>query len=284
MPDELPDHANADQTAYWNASAGETWAALQDRLDRQIDPLGRRAIAALSPLVGEAVLDVGCGCGQTSLELAGWVGGSGRVLGLDVSRPMLTVARQRAAPAEAVQPEFIEGDAQTYAFKPGSFDAAFSRFGVMFFSEPSVAFANIRSALRGGGRLAFVCWRGLADNDWMRIPLAAGLQHLAAPPAPDPFAPGPFAFSDPARVTAILSEASFEDIVIEAHDQKIGAGDLDETVATALKVGPLGALLRETPEHRDAIVATLGDTLRPYLTPQGVMMNSATWIVRAHSR
>ena len=196
----------------------------------------------------------------------------------------MSVARQRAAPPEAVQPEFIEGDAQTYAFKPGSFNAAFSRFGVMFFAEPSLAFANIRSALRGGGRLAFVCWRGLAENDWMRIPLAAGLQHLAAPPPSDPLAPGPFSFSDPARVTAILSAAGFEDTVIEAHDQQIGGGDLDETVATALRVGPLGALLRETPERRDSIVATLREALGPYLTPQGVMMNSATWIVRARNR
>ena len=284
MSDESTARMNSDQTAYWNAAAGETWASLQERLDRQIDPLGRRAMAALRPKAGEAILDVGCGCGQTSLELAEKVGASGRVLGVDVSRPMLAVARERAAASAVPQTEFLEADAQTYAFPAAHFDAAFSRFGVMFFGEPSVAFANIRSALRGGGRLAFVCWRGLAENDWMRIPLAAGLQHLAAPPSPDPLAPGPFAFSDSAHVTAILSAAGFEDIVIEAHDQKIGTGDLDETVATALKVGPLGALLRETPERRDAIAATLRDALRPYLTPQGVMMNSATWIVRARNR
>ncbi|MDF2901645.1 MAG: SAM-dependent methyltransferase, partial [Phenylobacterium sp.] len=195
----LQSTANADQIAYWNNAAGETWAALQDRLDRQIEPLGLRAIEAGAPQPGERVLDIGCGCGQTSFELARRVGPSGRVLGVDISAPMLEVARQRAAGA-AANVSFIEADAQTHAFQNGGFDLAISRFGVMFFDDPTAAFRNIGAALRPGGRLSFVCWRPMLENAWMATPLFAAMPLLPPLPPPDPAAPGPFAFADPERV------------------------------------------------------------------------------------
>ena len=253
---------NADQIAYWNALAGETWAELQERLDAQIQPLGARAMAALAPRPGEWLLDIGCGCGQTTAALAEAVGPSGGVLGLDISRPMLAVARRRLADAGAENARLLEADAQTERLEPNGFDAAFSRFGVMFFSDPRAAFANVRSSLKSGGRLAFVCWRALFENPWMLVPMAAALQHLPAPPPPlDPLAPGPFAFADPERVRAILTGAGFEGVEIAPHDQKIGTGDVDQATALALKVGPLGA----------------------HLTAEGVRMDSATWIVTARA-
>ncbi len=276
--------ANADQITYWNAVAGETWAAMQDDLDRQIEPLGERAMAALAPAPGERALDTGCGCGQTTMALARRVGPAGSVLGVDISRPMLEVARRRVAEAGLGQVKLIEADAQTHAFEAAAFDVAFSRFGVMFFADPTAAFGNIRKALRSGGRLGFVCWRPLAQNPWMLVPIAAALKHFPEPPPPpDPLAPGPFAFADPDRVRAILSGAGFAEVAIEPFDQMIGAGDLDQAVRVALRVGPLGALLREAPDKADAVVGSIREALAPHMTPEGVRLPSATWIVRARA-
>ena len=274
---------NADQAAYWNAGAGDTWASLQDRLDHQLEPLGLRAMAALAPTPGERILDIGCGAGQTSLALTAAVAPGGSVLGVDISHPLLEVARRRGEGLPGLA--FQEADAQTAPFEVASFDAAFSRFGVMFFADPPAAFANIRRALKPGGRLAFVCWRPAGENPVMSLPMAAAMAHLPAPPVPppaaDPHAPGPFAFADPERVRGILAAAGFGDVEITPHDQKIGSGDLDQTLAVALKVGPLGAMLRENPDHRDAVIAAVREALAPHARPEGVRLDSATWIVTA---
>ena len=275
--------ANADQIAYWNAAAGETWVAQQDRLDRQLQPLGQTAMAALDPAADERLIDVGCGCGQTSLELAGAVGPDGAVLGVDISAPMLEVARRRATEAGLSNVRFLEADAQTRAFARGGADAVFSRFGVMFFGDPPAAFANLHQALRPGGRLAFVCWRPLAMNAWMQLPLRAALQHIPPPPPSDPLAPGPFAFADPDRVRGILTDGGFRDIAIDAHDALIGGNSLDDTVALSLRVGPLGMLLRENPGRRDQIIGSLRETLEPHAGPGGVFLPAAVWIVTANA-
>jgi SAM-dependent methyltransferase len=272
-------NANADQIAYWNATAGLTWAASQDLLDRQIDPLGRKAMAALAPQEGERILDVGCGCGQTSLELAELVGPGGEVLSVDISEPMLEVARARAEGLDQVS--FLEADAQTHAFPDGAFDAVFSRFGVMFFADPVAAFANIAAALKPGGRLAFVCWRPLAENSWMSLPLIAALPHIPPPTPPDQNAPGPFAFANPDKVRAILAAAGFDEIALTPHNQAIGGNDLEATIGLSLRVGPLGAVVRENPHLKTPVIEALRAALTPHLTPQGVFLPSATWIVEA---
>lgn len=279
MADAAP-QGNQDQIAYWNAQAGQTWATEQDKLDRQLEPLGDAALAALSPKAGDRLIDIGCGAGQTTLALAEVVGAEGSVLGVDVSAPMLAVARGRSQGMGNVR--FLEADAQIRAFAPGAADAVYSRFGVMFFSDPAAAFANIHKALKPGGRLAFVCWRPLKENGWMLIPLGAALQHITAPPTmPDPDAPGPFAFADPDRVRGILASAGFSDIGIEPHDAMIGGNPLDESVTLALKVGPLSRLLQEHPDKREPVVATLRETLAEHLGPDGVRMPGAVWIVTA---
>lgn len=283
MPDD-PSGANADQIAYWNTAAGETWVAQQDRLDRQLDPLGRVAMAALDPAADERLIDIGCGCGQTSLELAGEVGSDGTVAGVDISAPMLEVARRRAAEAGLANVRFLEADAQTHPFPTGGADAVFSRFGVMFFADPPAAFANIHRAARPGGRLAFVCWRPLTLNEWMMLPMRAALAHLsAAPPPPDPLAPGPFAFADPDRVRGILAAGGFSRIEIDAHDTMVGGNGLEDTVALSLRVGPLGALLRENPDQRDRVVDALRQALEPHAGPGGVFLPASVWIVTARA-
>lgn len=274
--------ANQGQVAYWNDTAGRTWASLQDSIDRQIRPLGLAAMDRLDPRAGETLLDVGCGCGDTSLELARRVGPEGEVLGLDISGPMLEVARRRAAEAGAEGLEFRQADAQTAAL-PGGRDAVFSRFGVMFFSDPAAAFANLRRSLRPGGRLAFVCWRPLAENLWMRLPAEAAAGLVPAAPPPEPGAPGPFAFADPDHVRGILAEAGFSGIDITPHDEAIGGHDLEGTVEMSFRVGPLGAILRERPDLAPVLRDRVREAVSPWMRGEAVYMPSATWLVTARN-
>ncbi|WP_448579616.1 class I SAM-dependent methyltransferase [Thermaurantiacus sp.] len=272
---------NEAQIDYWNREAGETWARYHDRLHRQIEPLGARAMALLAAQPGERILDVGCGCGQTSRALAEAVAPAGEVVGVDVSRPMLAVARDEGAGIAHLS--FCEADEATARFeKP--FDAAFSRFGVMFFEEPVPAFANIAAALKPGGRIAFVCWQGLHANDWMRIPLMAAMPHLPPLPVPDPHAPGPFAFADKDRLRAILEAAGFTGIGIEPHEQLIGGNGLEETLDLTFRVGPLGAMIRERPELRTSVEGAVRAALAAEADASGaVWMRGAVWLVVART-
>lgn len=281
----MPSPDNLAQVEYWNAAAGQTWANLQDLLDRQLEPLGLEAIKALAPLAGESLLDIGCGCGQTTLELARRVGPGGSVTGVDISQPMLAVARSRALVEGGAEAAFHEADAQadTETLRDAAFDAGFSRFGVMFFSQPAAAFRNIRRALKPGGRLTFVCWRPLADNVWMRGPLESALPFVPPPEPADPHAPGPFAFADPERVRRILREAGFDGVAIRPFDTQIGAGDLEHTLQMSLRIGPLATLIRDNPQSARAISEAVKQRLESYVTPKGVLMPAAVWIVTAQS-
>jgi SAM-dependent methyltransferase len=272
---------NAGQIDYWNATAGQTWVEFQAQLDRQLEPLGEAGMQVLAPAPGERILDIGCGCGHTSFALSARVGLKGAVLGVDISEPMLAVASRRLPAPGAQEPAFRLADAQTDDLGEAAFDGAFSRFGVMFFSDPVAAFGNIRRALKPGGRLAFVCWRPLAENPWMFVPLDAARALLPPLPPSDPTAPGPFAFADTNRVRAILSEAGFGAITITPFDARIGSGGLEETLAISRRVGPLGAALRENPDHAEAVLGVVREALAAYLSPLGVLMPAAVWIVSA---
>lgn len=273
--------ANPEQTRYWNERAGLKWAALQRELDSQMEPLGEAAIARLDVQAGERVLDVGCGAGATSLALAARAA-PGEVVGVDLSEPLLALARTRAEGVANLR--FELGDAQTATFA-APFDAVFSRFGVMFFSDPVAAFTNLRAALRPGGRLGFVCWRALADNAWAAVPLTAALPLLPTPPQPSPpGAPGPFAFADAARVREILEHAGFVDIEVTGHDaMSVLPGDgLEESVDLAVQVGPLGhALAGATAEVRETVRDAVRDALAGHRGPQGVALAAGVWLVRA---
>jgi len=283
MSEILETSANAAQIDYWNTIAGEIWVRLQEPLDRQIEPLGLAAMDVLAPKRGEHIIDIGCGCGQTSLALAARVGPTGSVVGADISQPMLEVASRRPRPAADLRVAFRQMDAQTGDLGDAVFDAAFSRFGVMFFSDPVAAFANIRASLKPGGRLAFVCWRPLGENVWMQDPLCAALPLIPPVAPPDPTAPGPFAFADAGRVRSILSGAGFKSLTIDPFDTGIGSGDVEQALKLALRVGPLGAALREHPELADKVADAVRSVLSKYVTPNGVVMPAAVWIVRAHN-
>lgn len=280
-----PTGANAEQIQYWNALAGQKWVAFQAVIDLQLDPLGQRVMERLAIAVGERVLDVGCGCGSCSVELARRVGPTGTVTGIDLSTVMLERAREAARDAGLAHVHFENADAQTHRFRSAGFDVAFSRFGVMFFSDPAAAFTNLREALRPGGRVGFVCWQALQHNAWMHIPLDAALPFLPPQPPPEPNAPGPFAFADAQRVRDILTRAGLVAVQIDAQHETLSIGggrSLDETVAVLLQIGPLGRALGEAADEVRARVAeTVRDAVKPFVTLQGVRMPSAAWVVTA---
>ncbi len=276
---------NAEQIRYWNQTLGPRWVEQEAMLDAQIAPLGLAAMERARVHPGERVIDVGCGCGQTALQLAERVGPAGRVLGIDVATPMLERARARAAGRPHVR--FAEADAQTHRFEPDH-DLVFSRFGVMFFADPAAAFANLARALRPGGRLAFVCWQAIERNPWLLVPLRAVAAIVPLPPPPAPGAPGPFSFADPERVRGILAAAGFSQVALEPEEGElaIGAGgDLERAVGFTLQMGPVAAALRESGAAGEAArgraAAAIRAALAPFVTPTGVRAGYAAWIATA---
>ena len=207
MTQPLATGPNAAQIEHWNGQAGDTWVALQDRLDAQLEPLGRATMDRPRRGWASARSTSGCGTGQATLALAKRVGPEGSALGVDISRPMLELARARAGAASARNAHFEQADAQTHSFAPGAFDYAFSRFGVMFFADPVAAFANVRAALRRAGRLVFIAWRSARENQWVSVPLAAAYRHLPRPAPPEPGTPGEFSFADAGSAYAPSSQA-----------------------------------------------------------------------------
>jgi SAM-dependent methyltransferase len=278
---------NAEQITYWNEQTGTKWVAAQPRLDAMILPFGAAAMDALAPAAGERIVDVGCGCGDTSLALGRRVTATGGVLGVDVSEPMLARARERAAAEGAAHVRFVRADAQTHPFERGAADGVFSRFGVMFFADPTAAFTNLRGALRAGGRLSFVCWQPATENPWVLVPLmaVAGLVPLPPPPAPD--APGPFALGDRDRLARILRDAGFRDVAIQPFTPEVtigGGGTLDDAVQFAMQLGPTGVALRDAdPAVLAGVTGAIELALRPYATPRGVVMPSSAWTVTARA-
>jgi ubiquinone/menaquinone biosynthesis C-methylase UbiE len=278
---------NDEQIAYWNEKAGPKWVAFQDRLDAQLEIFTRTMLDRARLIAGERVLDIGCGCGATTLDAAARVSPGGSVTGVDISRPMLERARQRAKRNGVDNVTFLEADAQIFVFAPPAFDAAISRFGVMFFIDPVAAFTNIRRALKSGGRLCFICWRPMVENPWVTIPMKAAAQHIEMPPPPEPHAPGPFAFADAARLRGILESAGFAGVQIDKHDSRMpigSAGTLDDAVEFTLTIGPVSALLMDKPDAlRNAVRNSIRAALKPHHTPNGVVLDSAAWLVSATS-
>jgi SAM-dependent methyltransferase len=281
----VSDDRNADQIAYWNGPVGERWRARQQDQDSLLAPIADLLLKRAAPAAGELVLDIGCGCGSTTLELARRVGSGGRVLGVDISAPMLGRARERAAADLPV--DFIQADATVYAFEPGAADLLFSRFGVMFFAEPRKSFANMRRGLRRRGRLAFACWRELRKNPWLMLPLEAACRHVPRPPAPGPEEPGPFAFADERRVRDILEAAGFAEARLEPLDVSLDIGigrGLDAAVETATGMGPASRALEGQPaELRNAAIHSVRAALVRYQVGNAVALPGAVWIVTARN-
>ena len=274
---------NADQIAYWNGPGGQHWTDRQQTQDILLAPVSDILIDRAKAKAGERIVDVGCGCGATTIAFAQKVGPAGYVFGIDISAPMLARARQ-IAPA-GIPVDFALADATVYPFVSGSFDLVVSRFGVMFFAKPAISFANMRTALRPSGRLTFACWRQPRDNPWLMAPLQAVYKHVPKLPQLGPEDPGPFSFASEQRVIRILSEAGFSGIEMEpcnlSLDVAVGRG-LDAAVETALEIGPASrALEGQPPEVRAAAANSIREALAPFASGNAVPLAASIWTVTA---
>jgi SAM-dependent methyltransferase len=277
--------ANADQAEYWNSEAGQRWIPYQEALDQRLAPLTDLLMARAGVRPGECVIDVGCGTGTTALQLAAAVGAHGSVLAIDISEPLLAAARRRCLAGGHANVRLVRADAQTHRFERACHDAVVSRFGVMFFDGPIAAFANLLSALRPGGRLAFASWGPLEANPWFVLPLEVGMRRLGPAEPQPPRAPGPLALSEPDYVREILTGAGFADVRIDqAATHLPGARDTREEAELMSRFGPLARLLRERGADeamRRALVDDLAERLTPYARADRVRLPAAVHLVTA---
>src|SRR6516225_1351890 len=276
---------NAAQIEYWNSAATRAWADQYARMDSAVAGLTKELLDLATPQPDERVLDIGCGPGTTVLELARRVGPGGHVLGADVSEPSVARARERIAAAGLRQAEVIVADASVHPFSPDSFELTFSRFGVMFFSDPVAAFANVRRAMKPGGRLTLAVFRPASEKLWPNAPLEA-VRHLLPPiPTPGPEEPGPFSWADPARVHRILEGAGFSDVSLTPLDpviQLAGPGGKAEAADFVMAKGALMRVLASlSAAEREDGRATLEVYFRGHATSQGVVLPADIWVVRA---
>jgi SAM-dependent methyltransferase len=283
--------ANVGQAEYWSSGlGGQHWVAYQELMDRQLAPLGDAAIEAAAVKPGESVLDVGCGCGATTLALAELTGPAGRVLGLDISTSMTEVAGHRLLQAGHAHAAALVADAQVASsdLLGVPFDVVFSRFGVMFFADPAAAFVNLRAQTKSGGRLAFVCWQPSWSNPMFSDLGRALAEVFPDLPSPDPLAPGPFAFADPDRVRSILGNAGWADVEIvpcERSIQLFGTTDFETAFDGSLRIGGAARLL----DGADAeTIAKVHQAARRVLEgqwgPNGAVLSAACWIVSARNK
>ncbi|MRI56013.1 methyltransferase domain-containing protein [Methylobacterium sp. DB1607] len=277
---------NKDQSDYWNGEVGQRWAAYHQALDAAFAPFTEALFAGAALDPGDRVLDIGCGAGDTALIAARRVGRSGRVTAADLSEPLLAVGRERAAreAPDAAPIEWLRADAQDHAFEP-QFDHALSRFGVMFFEDSAAAFANIRRALVTGGRLRFLCWRSMAENQWVTLARDAVLPLLPEVEPPQPGAPGPFRFAAPDTLLPILEAAGFRAIACDPIDRLMRVGATPEAAADFVATrGPVARLLRERDPALQATALKIITQLFTERFGKGpVDLGAACWLVSGHT-
>jgi len=280
--------ANEEQAAYWSQVAPK-WLELDDQLALEV--LGalpaRLAMDRLNVSAGQRILDIGCGTGRTTLELAGLVGPAGAVVGVDISAALLASGRAEAARLGIDNAEFVHGDVQVSDLGESLFDAAYSRFGVMFFADPSAAFAHVRDALRPGAVLSFACWGPVLDNDWAVVPIAAAAQITGSlPPMPGPGEPGSFSLADPGRIREILSKAGFGHIEVTPHADQIAISEAGITSFAGVALELLrfaGALTDADEEMRAQALGAIEQGLRARLQAGQVLLSRSSHLVTARS-
>jgi trans-aconitate methyltransferase len=283
-PDDDDDEADPEGLARWSGATGVHWAAEADRYDRINQRFAEQLLAAVEPHRGERFVDIGCGTGAVTIALARAVGPGGSAVGLDLSRQMLEVARDRVAAAGLDNVELWHGDAQSSDLSAAGAHALVSRFGLMFFADPPVAFANLGTALRPGGQLAFTCWQDMASNDWIMVPAVAAVVYI---PVPEGLAgtgvQGAFALADPARTTALLEQAGFVDVTIEPLAERMWMGDsVDDTVAFMRTTEFATTLFSGAPPARaDAAWSAIARALADHAGPDGVELQGKAWLVTA---
>lgn len=270
------------QNALWNGAAGRAWVESQDLLDQLFQPFESLLLDAISPKT-RAVLDVGCGTGSTTLVLARRLGPGGRCTGVDISEPMIVVARARAE-REPTPPIFLLADAQEHPFERASFDAVTSRFGVMFFEDAVRAFVNLRRAVKDDGQLHFVAWRSAEENAFMTT-----AERVAAPLLPDlpvrrSGEPGQFAFADGDRVRRVLEDSGWSGIHVRRLDVPCSMPE-KELTRFVTRMGPVGRMLEQVGDDRirERVVETVRAAVDPYVHGPEVRFMAACWMVSARA-
>jgi SAM-dependent methyltransferase len=274
--------ANAEQIALWNDTAGRAWVETQETLDAVLAPFEDRLVEAVAARKATRVLDVGCGTGSTTLAIARQVGPKGTAVGVDISQPMIALAKQRAERASA-KPRFLCADAQTYAFEPASFDMIVSRFGVMFFDDSVRAFANLELAATSGAALHAIVWRSAADNPFMTTGERAAAPFLPEMPARKPDEPGQFAFADKNRAYSILEKSGWSEIDIQPLDVECTLPER-ELKNYFTRLGPLGRVLPQLDEpSRKRVIATVRAAFEPFVHGDVVRFTAACWTVTSRA-
>jgi ubiquinone/menaquinone biosynthesis C-methylase UbiE len=271
---------NVDMAKAWEEE-GARWAEQADRYDATVRRHTVRLFEAARIALGDRVLDIGCGCGETT-RAAARAARSGFALGVDLSGPMLAMARERAVAESVANIEFLQADAQVHPFERESFDLVISRFGAMFFVDSPAAFRNIANALRPGGRLAIVAWQELSQNAWL-LAVRAALASGRTLPEPPPNAPGPFGLADADRVRQLLAEAGYREIDLADVREPMEFGtDTDDAFRFARTMGPVIGLLNDLDQSASArALEALRDTLAAHEGPTGVFLDSRSWLITA---
>ncbi|GAB3352797.1 class I SAM-dependent methyltransferase [Lysobacter tyrosinilyticus] len=271
-----------EQGNLWNGPAGHAWVDRQELLDLLFTPFEQRLVEAVSAASAKRVLDVGCGTGSTTLAIARKLGARGHCTGVDISEPMIAMARNRAE-HEGSTATFTCDDAQTHAFAPAAFDMIVSRFGVMFFDDSVRAFANLRQAASEGAELRCIVWRSAAENPFMTTAERAAAPLLPNLPARQPGGPGQFAFADRDRVCGLLDEAGWAQIDVQPIDV-ICSFPESQLVSYVSRLGPVGLTLQQTDEPlRTRVIETVRAAFEPFVIGSEVRLTAACWMVAART-
>jgi len=274
---------NKNQRDFWSGKGGDIWVERQNAMDTMLSPLGEAALNKLNLNEGENVLDIGCGCGHTTLNIAKRISPDGQVTGLDISEPMLKRAKESANEMSISNASFNCVDVQTDDMGEEVYSAAFSRFGVMFFEDPVAAFCNISKSLITGASLSFVCWQSPALNPWQSLFIEAVKKYVDLP-SPPPRSPSPFAFMESEYVSSILEESNFQNIMIEGHEAEVNmfsGRSLSDSVKDYISINPVvsGMLKDSTEQEKTEIINSAIEAFSPYYSAKGLMFPSATWLV-----
>ncbi len=271
--------ANTEMAAAWDGEEGDEWTAGAHRYEASSERVAEHLdlVGLVEPTY--RVLDIGCGTGRSTRDAAR-VASSGSAVGVDLSSRMLAHARERAREEGLGNVDFLQADAQVHPFTAGSFDVAISSFGAMFFNDPVAAFTNIHRALSGGGRLAVLAWQPLENNQWLTA-IRGALAMGRSLPAPPPNAPGPFGLADPDRVRAILDAAHFADVDIASVNEAVRLGvDADDAWAFVSGMGIVRGLTQDLDdETKQAALDRLREVVARHETPDGVLLDSAAWLI-----
>jgi SAM-dependent methyltransferase len=269
---------NDEQARVWNGTAGHAWVETQTLLDQIFEPFEIMLTDAAAVELPRSVLDVGCGTGSTSLAIAQRLGPGCQVTGVDISGPMIALAATRAGRAGTLA-RFVRADAQDYSFEPASVDMIVSRFGIMFFSDPVRAFANLHRAARPGALLQVIPWRSGAENPFMTTAERTAAPLLSNLPPRRPDAPGQFAFADDRRVMDILRQSGWSDIDIRPLDVECTFPE-SRLVTYLTRLGPVGTALSEADDAtRARVIDVVRSAFDSFVHGDTVRFVAACWMV-----